>query len=381
MNFQKQKIGILGGGQLGKMLIQAGSILNFDIHILENSKDCPAASIASNLTIGSIIDFQDVVDFGMQCDIITIEIENVNIEALRFLEAQGKKVYPSAAAISIIKDKGLQKEFYAREDLASSSFITFKNKGELMEQLKAESLAMPFVYKTRTEGYDGKGVSIVRNWSDIEGLNDVPCIVEPLVNIAHEVAIIVARNVKGDMVTFPATEMYFHPTANLVEYLFSPSSIESSIEQQAIILAKNVAEKLDIVGLLAVELFVTHEGEVLINEVAPRPHNSGHHTIEACNVSQYELHLRSLSGLPMIPPVLRQAAVMVNILGEPGYEGEVKYEGLAACLQIDGIHPHIYGKKVTKPFRKLGHVTIVADDLPTAISKSQFVQSTLKAIS
>lgn len=381
MNFQKQKIGILGGGQLGKMLIQAGSILGYDICIMEDTKDCPAGAIAPCLTIGKITDYQDVVNFGMDCDIITIEIENVNIEALKYLESQGKKVYPTSAAIATIKDKGLQKEFYAHHQLPTSPFFSFKNKEELIENLELGIFSIPFVYKSRTEGYDGKGVSIVRDWNDLARLADQPCIAEALVDIAHEIAIIVARGTSGQMVTFPPTEMYFHPTANLVEYLFSPANVDDATTKEADLLAKNIAEKLEIVGLLAVEFFITANGQVLINEVAPRPHNSGHHTIEACNASQYELHLRALTDLPLITPTLHHATVMVNVLGESGYEGPVVYQGLDECLKIDGVHPHLYGKKITKPFRKLGHVTIIDADLQEAIRKSHIVKSTFKAIS
>ena len=381
MNILNQKIGILGGGQLGKMLLQAGSILDFDIRILENNFDCPAAKQTSQFYKGNITDFQDVVAFGKDCDIVTIEIEHVNLQALAHLESLGKKVYPSSSSLGIIKDKGNQKTFYQTNNLPTSKFKLFGEASEIVEALRNEELSLPFVQKSRTEGYDGKGVQVINTMDDIHKLFDTPSVVEDLVDIDKEIAVIIARRPSSQIVAFPPVEMHFHKEANLVDYLFSPSSLTQAQEEEATKLAKTIGEKLEIIGLLAVELFLTKSGEILINEVAPRPHNSGHHSIEACNISQYEMHLRALCDLPLLSPKLTKSAVMLNILGSPGYSGPVIYEGLEECLATDGVHVHIYGKKETKPFRKLGHVTIAADTVQEAIDKAQFVKSTLKAIS
>lgn len=381
MDNLNQKIGILGGGQLGKMLLQAGSILDFDIRIMEQDADCPAASLTSKFHKGKITDYQDVVAFGEDCDIVTIEIENVNNQALAQLESSGKKVYPSSFSLGIIKDKGNQKTFYQTNNLPTSKFKLFGEASEIVEALRNEELSLPFVQKSRTEGYDGKGVQVINTMDDLHKLFDTPSVVEDLVDIDKEIAVIIARRPSGQIVAFPPVEMHFHKEANLVDYLFSPSSLTQAQEEEATKLAKTIGEKLEIIGLLAVELFLTKSGEILINEVAPRPHNSGHHSIEACNISQYEMHLRALCDLPLLSPKLTKSAVMLNILGSPGYSGPVIYEGLEECLATDGVHVHIYGKKETKPFRKLGHVTIAADTVQEAIDKAQFVKSTLKAIS
>lgn len=376
-----QKIGVLGGGQLGKMLCQAGSLMSFNMCFLEKDKNCPTGLVSSSVIQGDITKYEDVISFGNRVDILTIEIENVNIEALKFLESIGKKVFPSSLALEVIKDKGNQKQFYLDQNLPTSKFQIFGGKNDIITKVNLEELSLPFVQKSRTEGYDGKGVHIVRNIEDLANLIDAPCIVEELVDVDKEIAIIVARRPSGEIVTFPAVEMHFHPTANLVDYLFSPSSIDRQKELEIAAYAKSIAAKLNMVGLLAVEFFLTKTGDILINEVAPRPHNSGHHTIEACNVSQYDLHLRAICDLPLIEPYLEKAAVMVNVLGEVGYDGPVSYSGISNCLEIDGVHPHFYGKTITKPFRKMGHVTIIDNTLDNAIIKSEIVRSSLKAIS
>lgn len=375
-----QKIGILGGGQLGKMLCQAGSKLGLDLYILEKDKTFPAAQVCASFVCGDITNYDDVMAFGKEMDIITIEIENVNIEALEALEGMGKKVYPKPSSLKIIKDKAKQKMFYEASGFPTSNFELFKNKEEVKQAILNGSLQIPFVQKSRTEGYDGKGVHVVTDDSKIDGLLDSASIVEDMVPIAKEIAVIVAKNPSGQMVTYPAVEMHFHPTANLVEYLFCPSEISDKQAKEAEKLAINIAAGLDIVGLLAVEMFVTVSGDILINEVAPRPHNSGHHTIEACVTSQYEMHLRAILDLPLGNTELVRPAVMVNVLGEPGYAGLALYSNLAECLSLSGVYPHIYGKKETKPYRKMGHVTIVDQHMEEAVKKAKFVQNTLKVI-
>lgn len=376
-----QKIGILGGGQLGKMLCQAGSILGLNISILEKDTSYPAASVCTSFVCGNITDYDDVMDFGMKMDVITIEIENVNTDALEALEQMGKKVYPPSAALKIIKDKGKQKIFYEGSDVPSSDFTLYKSKEEILSDVAKGILSIPFVQKSRTEGYDGKGVQVVRSTDDLDFLLDGATLVEDMVEIEQEIAVIVARNPSGDIKAFPIVEMQFHPVANLVEFLFCPSNLSYTKALEAEKLALQIAEKMEIVGLLAVEMFIAKDGSVLINEVAPRPHNSGHHTIEACTTSQFEMHLRAILDLPLGSTELIRPAVMVNLLGEPGYRGNVVYQNIEECLSLDGVYPHLYGKKETKPYRKMGHVTIVDKNLDLAIEKARIVQKTLKVIS
>jgi 5-(carboxyamino)imidazole ribonucleotide synthase len=380
-NKHKQKIGILGGGQLGKMLCQAGSKMGLDISVLEKDHSFPAYQVCSSFVCGDITSYDDVISFGSKMDIITIEIENVNVEALEDLEKAGKKVYPSASALKIIRDKGKQKMFYEASGIPTSDFELAKGKDEIIQWVENTELEIPFVQKSRTEGYDGKGVHVVRSSKDLINLLNCPSVVESMVEIDKEIAIIVARNPSGDIKAFPSVEMQFHPTANLVEFLFSPSTLSEHQEKQAVHLAETIAEKLDVIGLLAVEMFVDGDGHILVNEVAPRPHNSGHHTIEASVTSQYEMHLRAILDLPLGSTELIRPAVMVNLLGEVGYSGSTVYNGLEACLAIDGVYPHLYGKKETKPFRKMGHVTIVDISLDKAVEKAKFVQNHLKVIS
>lgn len=381
MDSLNQKIGILGGGQLGKMLCQAGSKMSLDIHIMENTPDCPSAGVCPKLTIGDITDYDDVLAFGQNKDVITIEIENVNIEALKELEKRGKKVYPSSDTLDIIKDKGQQKEFYKKHSIPSTHFQLCKNKAEVISLLEEGRWSLPFVQKSRTEGYDGKGVCIIKEMDDLSQLMDTPCVIEECAEIDKEVSVIVARRPNGDMVTFPAVEMEFHPTANLVEFLFCPSHLSPEQAATCDVLARSVARRLNIVGLLAVEMFLTKKGNILVNEVAPRPHNSGHHTIEACVTSQYEMHLRAILDLPLGDTSLVRPAVMINVLGEPGHEGHTEYANIREVLAIPGAYPHLYGKKNTKPFRKMGHVTVVDSSLSSAVDKARKIQKSLKVIS
>lgn len=381
MDSLNQKIGILGGGQLGKMLYQAGSKMSLDIYIMENSSECPAAWVCPKLTVGDITDYDDVLAFGMNKDVITIEIENVNLEALKELEKRGKKVYPPTATLETIKDKGLQKEFYKRHSVPTAYFQLCRDKQHIIQLVERGELIPPFVQKSRTEGYDGKGVVIVKNMEDLDLLMDTPSVIEECAEIDKEVSVVVARRPNGDMVTFPAVEMEFHPTANLVEFLFCPSNITTEQAATCDVLARSVARRLNVVGLLAVEMFITKKGNLLVNEVAPRPHNSGHHTIEACVTSQYEMHLRAILDLPLGDTTLVRPAVMINLLGEPGHDGPAMYENFSEALSIPGVYPHLYGKKITKPYRKMGHVTVVDSSLEAAIEKSRKIQKSLKVIS
>jgi 5-(carboxyamino)imidazole ribonucleotide synthase len=377
----RQRIGILGGGQLGKMLCQAGSRLGLDLHILEQDPACPASAVCNQVVTGSVNNFDDVVSFGRRMDIVTIEIENVSVDALLQLEREGIRVYPGSSAMGIIRDKGLQKEFYSRIGIPTAPYQLFADSESVRKAVNENAITYPFVQKSRKDGYDGKGVHIVRTASDLDRLLEGPCLIEDLVAIDKEIAVIVARDVEGKTAVYPLVEMQFHPTANLVEFLLSPSAIPSHLEESAVVSAKMLAEELGIVGLLAVEMFVSAEGQLFVNEVAPRPHNSGHHTIEACGVSQYEMHLRALLGLPLGDTRLRCPVVMTNLLGEPGFEGVALYQGLEECLALPGVYPHIYGKKMTKPLRKMGHVTITGETLEAAMQKAAFVTKTIKVIS
>lgn len=374
----QKKIGVLGGGQLGRMIFQASIHWGLDVVFMENDPSCPVAQVCHAFVLGDITNYEDVMRFGSQCDIVTIEIENVNIQALEDLEKMGKEVYPSAKSLHIIRDKGLQKQFYTDIGLPTSSFLLFENKAAVIDAIQKNQLSYPFVQKLRKDGYDGKGVHIVQNENDVASLMERACLVEEKVAIDREIAVIVARSASGKMTTFPTVEMYFHPTANLVEFLFTPAHIDAQKILEAEEISKHIAEKLDIVGLLAVELFLDKEGQILINEVAPRPHNSGHHTIEACYTSQYEMLLRAILDLPLGATTLKSPAVMVNVLGSEGHEGPVVYEGLEDCLSMEGVHVHLYGKKITKPFRKMGHITIIDNKLDQAIHKAKFIEKKFK---
>jgi 5-(carboxyamino)imidazole ribonucleotide synthase len=375
-----KKIGILGGGQLGKMLLQAASKFSLSVHIMDNDAHCPAAGCCNTFHKGDITEFQDVLNFGRQMDVITIEIENVNVEALEVLQSEGKQVFPQPDVLRIIKDKYTQKKFYETSGFPTTACRAYTGKDEILQAVAENHLQFPFVQKSRRDGYDGKGVHIVRTADDLPQLLPGDTMVEDLAVIEKEIAVIVARGPQGGTAVFPAVEMQFHPTANLVEYLFSPSDISHSLETSAQQLAVNLADTLKIVGLLAVEMFITTEGSILINEVAPRPHNSGHHTIEACDISQYEMHLRAILNMPLVEPILVRPSVMVNLLGEEGHAGPAYYDGLDACLSVNGVYAHIYGKKETRPFRKMGHVTIAAESLAEARERADFVRKTLKVI-
>ncbi len=374
------KIGVLGGGQLGKMFCIAASNLHLNTYILDRSADFPAGTVCSKFIEGNFKDYDDVYRFGQQVDVLTIEIEHVNTDALLQLEKEGKQIHPSPSALNIIKDKGLQKQFYKEHQLPTSSFELYDSKEAILDAVNTGKLSLPFVQKSRTAGYDGKGVVVIKTMEDLDKVLATASVVEPLVAIQKELAVIAARSPKGEVKTFPVVEMEFNPTANLVEYLFCPANISESQDKALHQLAAQIIETYDICGLLAIEFFLTTENEVLINEVAPRPHNSGHHTIDSAHTSQYEQHLRAILNLPLGNTENLQAAVMVNLLGEDGFKGAAQYTGLEDCLKIDGAHLHLYGKAETKPFRKMGHATVVDTDLQSAKRKAIHIKETLKII-
>jgi 5-(carboxyamino)imidazole ribonucleotide synthase len=371
---QDFKLGILGGGQLGRMLIQSGIDFNFNFAVLDPDEHAPCKGLAE-FHQGKLTDFDTVLKFGEQCDIITIEIENVNTQALKELVKKGKKVFPQPDVIELIQDKRIQKSFYKDNNIPTANFVLTENKEDVARLAK-----LPVVNKLGKEGYDGRGVQVLRVKEDLQKAFDQPGLLEDLINFEKEISVIVARSEKGEIETFPAVEMVFHPEQNLVEYLFAPAQISEAIAQQAETIAKTVIEKLGMIGLLAVEMFVTKSGEVLVNEIAPRPHNSGHQTIEANVTSQYEQHLRAITGLPLGKTDLLLPSAMVNLLGEPGFSGPARYQGFEDVLHVKGVHVHLYGKAQTKPFRKMGHVTIVDQDMESLKQKANFVKRTLKVI-
>ena len=355
-NSKEFKIGVLGGGQLGRMLIQEAINLNLHIHIMDPDQNAPCASIAQTFTCAAITDFDAVMEFGKDKNLITVEIENVNIEALEMLEKSGVQVYPQPHVLKVIKDKGTQKQFYKKNGIPTSPFVIFDSAQELMNA----SIELPVVQKLRTGGYDGKGVQILK---DAKSSFDAPHLIENLIDFEKEISIIVARNDKGQISTFPSVECEFNPEAHLVEFLFSPAEISQEIEKKAKEIAADLIEKIDMVGILAVEMFLTKSGDILVNEIAPRPHNSGHHTIECCETSQFAQHLRAILSLPLGSTALIQPGAMINLLGEKGHTGTAIYGGLSDLLDHDNVFPHLYGKEQTKPFRKMGHITITGKTL------------------
>jgi 5-(carboxyamino)imidazole ribonucleotide synthase len=371
------KLGILGGGQLGRMLIQEAINYNLTTLVLDPDADAPCRHIANYFENGSITDYDTVYNFGKKADIITIEIEKVNVEALEQLEREGKQVYPQPRVIRLIQDKGVQKQFFKENDIPTAPFMLVSSK----EDLSSGKFPFPYILKLRKDGYDGKGVMKISNSSDVKNAFEAPTLIEELVNFEKEIAVIVARNANGDVKTFPMVEMEFNPEANLVEFLISPSTYPESIQERAEKIARDIAAALNITGILAVEMFITKHGDILVNELAPRPHNSGHQTIEGNYVSQFAQHLRAIFNLPLGDTRSISNAIMVNVLGEKGHDGVAKYSGLEKIMSIEGVYVHLYGKKYTKPFRKMGHLTIVDQNREQAIEKARFVQQTLKVIS
>ncbi len=372
---QNLRLGILGGGQLGRMLLQSGVDFNLNMSFMDPDPAAPCSQLGT-FRVGSLTSYEDVLKFGEGCDLLTIEIENVNTKALKQLESLGKKVYPQPHIIELIQDKREQKKFYQDRNIPTADFVLTENRREV----EAQSEFLPAVNKLAKEGYDGRGVQILRTVGDLDKAFEAPSLLEKLIDFEKEIAIIVARNTKGEITSYPAVEMAFHPEKNLVEYLFAPAEISESISKKADEIAKRVVQELQIIGLLAVEMFVTKEGEVLVNEIAPRPHNSGHQTIEANETSQYEQHLRAIMGWPLGSTRVKSLSAMVNLLGEDGFAGEAKYQGFSEVLAVEGAHIHLYGKKLTKPFRKMGHVTIVDQDMESLKKKANFVKHHLKVI-
>ena len=374
------KLGIIAGGQLGKMLTLAASNWDVRTHVMDPNPNCPSATTCSVFTVGDYTSFEDVYEFGKDLNLVTLEIENVNADALIKLQEEGVKVFPDPHMLKVIQDKGLQKQFYARHNLPTSEFSLHADADAIRAAVKEGSVSVPFVQKTRTAGYDGRGVFVVKTEADLENLLEGPSLVEDKVAIEKEIAVIVCRNEDGEVRAFPVVEMEFNPTANLVEFLSCPANVNDQIAQTATDLAINVITAMDLKGILAVEMFLDQSGNVLINEVAPRPHNSGHHSIESVVTSQYQQHLRAVLNFPLGSTELKIPAIMLNILGAPGHQGPVRYEGLKECMAVEGMKLHIYGKRETRPFRKMGHATVIDQSLESAREKAKFVQRTLRVV-
>ncbi|MFK7058926.1 5-(carboxyamino)imidazole ribonucleotide synthase [Flavobacterium oreochromis] len=375
------KLGILGGGQLGKMLLYETRKFDIQTFILDPNEEAPSRMGCNTFYKGSLMDFNTVYEFGKMVDLLTIEIEHVNLDALEKLEEDGLPIFPSPKTLRLIQNKGCQKDFYTENNIPTSAYIRFVDINDLKKALEKNELDFPFVWKAAQGGYDGNGVKIVRSTMDLIHLPEVECLAEALIPFKNELAVIVARSPKGEVKTYPVVEMEFHPEANQVEYTICPARISEELAKKAQEIALRVSKTMDHVGLLAVEMFQTENDEILVNEVAPRPHNSGHYSIEASYTSQFEQHLRAILNLPLGSTASKTAGIMVNLVGEEGYSGQVIYENIEKIMAIDGVTPHIYGKRETRPFRKMGHVTIVNEDMKEARRIAEEVKNSIRVIS
>jgi 5-(carboxyamino)imidazole ribonucleotide synthase len=375
------KLGILGGGQLGKMLLTETRKFDIQTLVLEPSEEAPARYSCNAFYKGSLMDYDTVYQFGKMVNLLTIEIENVNLDALDVLESEGLPIFPSPKTLRLIQNKGRQKDFYVENNIPTSLHQRFVDLNDLRKSLEKDELEFPFVWKCAQFGYDGNGVKIVRSTIDLINLPEVECIAEQMVPFKNELAVIVARSVSGEVKTYPVVEMEFHPEANQVEYVICPARIDDKVAQKATEIALKVSQAFNHVGLLAVEMFQTEDDEILVNEVAPRPHNSGHYSIEASYTSQFENHLRAILNLPLGTTDSKVAGIMVNLVGEEGFSGQVIYENIEKIMAIDGVTPHIYGKRETRPFRKMGHVTIVNENMVEARKIAEEVKNSIRVIS
>ena len=374
------KLAILGGGQLGKMLLYETRKFDIQTLVLDPNPEAPSRLAANFFQQGDLMDYDTVYQFGKRADIVTFEIEAVNIDALEQLEAEGITVYPSPKTLRKIQDKGVQKDFYTEKNIPTAPYKKYPNLADLKLALTANQSSFPFVWKSTQGGYDGKGVQVVRSQEDLEKLVDTPCIAERMIPFKNELAVIVVRSPKGEVKTYPVVEMEFHPEANQVEYVICPGRIDDKVATKAREVATQVSEAFEHVGLLAVEMFQTEDDEILVNEVAPRPHNSGHYSIEGSYTNQFEQHLRAILNLPLGETESKIGAVMVNLVGAEGHTGDVYYEKIEDIMALKGVTPHIYGKRETRPFRKMGHVTIVNSDLSEARNIAEKVKNAIRVI-
>ena len=382
MNFytSQNKLGILGGGQLGKMLINEANKLNISCKVMDPNKEAPCSNLVENFIVGDLLNYDDVYNFGKNVEVLTIEIENVNTDALKKLEEEGVKVYPSSENIKTIQNKSVQKNFYLKNNLPSSFFKTYDNIDDLINEAENKKCKYPFVWKSARFGYDGKGVKVINNIEDLKTLPNIECIIEDKISIKKELSVIVARNKRSQEKNFPTVEMEFNQE-NLVDKVICPAQISDDLNNKAIQLALKTSRAFNHIGLLAIELFITDNDEILINEVAPRPHNSGHHTIECCLISQFEQHLRAIFNLNLGSTSIKIPGIMLNLVGEEKHFGEAIYDNIEESLKIPGASIHIYGKKDTKPHRKMGHITIVNKDLNKAKEFAEIIRKSIKVIS
>ncbi len=371
------KLGIVGGGQLGRMLLAEAQKYNLHTLVLDPNPDAPCKTACTEFLEGDITDAETVYRFGKKVQLLTLEIENVNVDALEQLEKEGIQVFPSAKTIRTIQDKTAQKLFYIDHQIPTPDFMRFAYTHEIQTAIERKTLSFPFVWKSNRMGYDGRGVKVVKTYSDLDNLPNVACLTENLVIFKKELAVLVARNANGEVRTYPVVEMQFHPGANYLEYAIAPARIEEGIASQAQLLALKVSQALEHTGLLAVELFLTETDELLVNEAAPRPHNSGHYTLEASYTNQFEQHLRAILNLPLGKTDNKIPAVMVNLVGKEGYQGIARYKNIPPILAIEGVSLHLYGKKETRPFRKMGHVTVVNKDVQLALKIAEKVKQTI----
>lgn len=369
-------VGILGGGQLGRMLLQAAANYPVQTHVMENDPSCPSAHLCHHFTTGDITSFDDVYRFGKGLDAITIEIEKVNVEALEKLEAEGVKVYPKPAALRIIRDKILQKQFYHSHDIPSSAFVITQN----LAELKQQSSFLPAVHKLGMGGYDGRGVEVLQSTADLDKGFDAPSVLEKMVDIKKEIAMIIAIDATGDTALYPPVDMVFDPRLNLLDYQISPADLPEKILWRVEAIALKVVKELKSPGIFAVELFVDKEDNVLVNETAPRVHNSGHHTIEGNFSSQFDMLWRILLNYPLGSTETILPAAIVNLLGAPGCSGPAVYEGLNSIMELENVFVHIYGKAETKPGRKMGHITIVSKEKQELIHQAARIRQTVKVV-
>jgi 5-(carboxyamino)imidazole ribonucleotide synthase len=374
--YQDFRLGILGGGQLGRMLIQ--SCTNFDVFtvVLDPSDLAPCKDLASEFHQGSLTDFDTVYKFGKQVDLLTIEIENVNVAALYQLEREGLAIHPQPRIIDIIQDKRSQKQFYRDHDIPTPEFLLVDDRAAIKQHLDF----LPVFNKIGRGGYDGGGVQRLDTVADLDKAFDAPGLLEQFVDFEREISVIAARNANGEIAVYPAVECVFDPEYHLVDYLVAPSAAAPAVLARAEAVARQVVASLEIVGLLAVEMFITRDGEVLVNEVAPRPHNSGHQTINANYTSQYEQHLRAILNLPLGATTIKTPSAMVNLLGAEGCSGPARYEGLAELLRIEGVNLFLYGKKMTRAKRKMGHVTILDTDMQRLLAKVELVKKVIRVV-
>ena len=376
-NMLNKKLGIIGGGQLGKMLLAECSKMNINTYVLDPDSNSPCSSLANNFTCGDFNDFDTVYSFGSKCDIITFEIEHINVDALEALEKDGKKVFPKSKTLRKIQDKGIQKDFFVHEAIPTSNFKFFKSINDLKESLKVGGVSFPCVWKKTKFGYDGFGVKVLRSLQDLNDIPESEMIIEDFISFDKEISVIVARNQSGEVRCFETVEMEFNKSTNQVEFVISPANISDETNLKAKNLATKVSESFDCIGVLAVEMFLVND-EILVNEIAPRPHNSGHYSIESSKSSQFQQHIRAIFNLDLGDTEHSGTAIMLNLVGDEGHEGPVFYENIESVFNISSANLHIYGKEQTRPNRKMGHVTIICDKFEDAYEKAKYLKKIIK---